>query len=77
MANAEYHGAGASDFESVLKELFQRAASNPDLEHESSSPAEPTLTETLQRDTNPYNLKVAGGISRNQRRNVTRRCDPQ
>ena len=77
MANAKHHVADANDFESMLKELFQRAALTPDLEHESGNPEESILTDILQRVTNPYNLGAAEGISRNQRRHITRRRDLQ
>ncbi len=73
MANAGHHRArmtDPNDFESALNELFQRAAANPDPEHQPSSSQEPTLDDTLQRFANQYNLERAGGSSSNQGRYV-------
>ncbi|KAH8682820.1 hypothetical protein BGZ60DRAFT_205870 [Tricladium varicosporioides] len=61
----------------MLKELLQRTAPKPDLGHESSHPQEPSLTDILQRATDPYNLGSAEGGPKYRRRQAVPRRDIQ
>lgn len=58
MASVE-HDISSSDLESIINELFQRAAANPELERKLGTSQESILEEILQQATNPYNHENA------------------